>query len=251
MKKTLITFALILIYITALAQKDTGNYRPKFSITLGSGYIFQYYNKISQPSTTGSQLRLDKYSNSLPIAYRLQLNYYTNENTEIRILVSPFSQRGAFTPNDEIKAETEEFNANEEINTYFAFNSVRVGFAKKISEGTFNHFKIGGTLVARKWEVGLNNSTKKTYNSNILALPLLYVGYEKNILPKVNLTADLDILGFPFAYVLEGGWALNYNLQKHISVGLQYRILSGAYISSEINNKLTAQNIGLALTAKF
>ena len=61
----------------------------------------------------------------------------------------------------------------------------------------------------------------------------------------------MDGLITPFAYVLEGGTALNYQLQKHLRVGLQYRIISGAYIASDVKNKFTSQNIGLALTGQF
>jgi hypothetical protein len=84
-----------------------------------------------------------------------------------------------------------------------------------------------------------------------LALPLLFVGYEKNVSPKLVFTTELDVLGFANAYVLEGGSALNYQLSKNFQLGLQYRIISGAYISSDIRNLFTAQNIGLALTTKF
>jgi hypothetical protein len=206
---------------------------------------------LQQPSERGTSLRFDKFTTSSPLAMRLQVNYKVTENKEYRLLLSPFSQKGSFIANKKTISETTEFNDGEKVETYFGFNSIRLGFANKISHGTFKNFKIGATLVVRKWEVKLNSTTKKSENNNWLALPLLFLGYEKDLSPKLVFASELDILGFPSAYVLEGGWALNYKLSKNFQFGLQHRIISGAYLSSDIKNLFTAQNIGVALTTKI
>jgi hypothetical protein len=242
---------LLLISVKTLAQTEAKTRIPKIAVTIGSGYAFQNKNRVQQPSERGTSLRFDKFTTSAPVALRLQVNYKVDENKEYRLLISPFSQKGSFTASNKVLSEGTEFSDGEKIDTYFGFNSIRFGFANKISQGTFKNFKIGVTLVVRKWEVSLKSATKTSENDNWLALPLLFVGYEKNISPKLVFTTELDVLGFPNAYVLEGGSALNYQLSNNFQFGLQYRIISGAYISSDIKNLFTAQNIGLALTTKF
>jgi hypothetical protein len=242
---------LLLISVKIFSQTETKSYKPKLAITIGTGYAFQYINSIQQPSERGTSIRLDKFSTSPPLAYRLQINYAVDENKEYRLLISPFVQKGSFTADNSILSEGTEFSNGETIETYFSFNSIRFGFANKLTEGFFKNCKIGLTLVVRKWEISLKSATKNSDNDNWLALPLLYVGYEKNITPNLVFTSDLDVLGFPSAYVLEGGAALNYKMSKHFQLGLQYRIISGAFNSSEIKNAFTAQNVGLAVTTKF
>jgi hypothetical protein len=241
----------LLVPVKTEAQTEAKTYTPKFSLTVGGAYAFQSINTMQQPSERGTSLRLDKFTTSPPLALRFQLNYAVNDHYEYRLLVSPFAQKGSFTASGKIVSESTEFATGETIETHFAFNSVRFGFANKITEGFFKNCKIGATLVVRKWEITLKSATKRSDNDNWLGLPLIYVGYEKNLTPKLNVTADLDALGFPSAYVMEGGGALNYKLSKHVMAGLQYRIISGAYYASDIANGFTSQNIGMALTAKF
>jgi hypothetical protein len=253
MTKTLIIapFVLLFLLISLKTTAQTEGKMPKFSLTIGSGFAFQYKNTIQQPSESGTSLRLDPFLTSSPLALRFQANYAVSENMEYRFLVSPFIQKSSFTATEKLRSQGTTFEKGEKIETYFSFNSVRFGFANKIRQGFFKNCKVGVTLVVRKWDVRLKSAEHNSNNDNLLALPLLYLGYEKNITPKLIFTSDIDVLGFAQAYVLEGGTALNYKVSKNFLLGAQYRILSGAYNSSDIKSAFTAQNIGLAFTAKF
>jgi hypothetical protein len=252
MKTSLVLTLFFISSITKLAsQIEEKIYQPKFSLTIGTGYAFQYYNRLRQSGDKGTNIRLDKYSKSLPLALRLQLNYAINDRTTIRFLISPFSERGEFTPNSEVISKDATFMKGEKIESRFSFDVYRIGFSNKVTAGFFKDFKIGATLIVRKWETSLKSTTKSSFNDNWLALPLLYLGYEKNISKKIMLTSDLDVIAAPFAYALEGGGALNYKINKFFNIGMQYRILSGAFNDSDISNAFTSQNIGIATTIKF
>jgi hypothetical protein len=233
------------------SQQTESLKNPKFSTTLGVGYAFQYYNNLQQGGGNGTPVRLDKYSTSQPIAFRFQLNYAKTPTLQYRLLISPFTQKGSFIANDKIKTKDVTFEKNEKIDTRFSFSSLRVGFANKVTHGIFKDFKIGATLIVRKWQTSQKSSTKNSADVNWLGLPLLYVGFDKHIAPKISVTADLDVIGIPSAYALEGGSALNFKINKTFQVGLQYRILSGFFTDGSINNAFTGQNIGLALTSYF
>jgi hypothetical protein len=237
--------------IKVWSQTEATPAPTKFSFTFGTAYAFQYYNRLRQSSDKGTNIRLDNYSKSPPIALRWQFNYAINDRTDIRLLISPFSEKGEFTPNNQVISKDAEFMKGEKIESRFAFDVYRLGFSNRVTEGRFKNFKIGATLIIRKWEASLKSSTKRSFNDNWLALPLLYLGYEKNIAKKWLVTSDLDIIVAPFAYALEGGGALNYKVSRFFNLGLQYRILSGAFRDSEINNAFTTQNIGIAATIKF
>jgi hypothetical protein len=251
-KITSIIFIFVGFYVNLFSQTvDLQPFKPKVSVTLGTGFAFQYFNNLRQGGETGTHVRLDKYSTSKPIALRLQINYAMSETKEIRLLLSPFTQSGSFTATESIKTKGAVFESGEKIETQFSFSSLRLGFANKVTDGVFKNFKIGATLIVRKWETSQKSATKNSEDVNWLALPLLYVGYEKNIAPKVSVTADLDVIGIPSAYALEGGSALNFKLNKTFQAGLQYRILSGFFTDGSIKNAFTGQNIGVALTANF
>lgn len=246
-----ILLVLVIASVKLFSQTAEAPSEPKISVTIGSGYAFQYYNNLRQAGENGTPVRLDLYSTSKPIALRLQVNYAVNDTEEIRFLVSPFTQNGSFISTENIKSKDAEFSIGDKIDTQFSFDVYRLGYANKVTKGFFKDFKIGATLIVRKWETNLKSTTKKSYDVNWLALPLLYIGYEKNIAPKLTITGDLDIIGAPFAYALEGGTALNYKLSKSFQAGLQYRILAGAFSDTSIKNAFTTQNIGVALTTKF
>jgi hypothetical protein len=241
----------LLISVKMAAQTASKSHSPKFSLTVGTGFAFQYFNNLRQGGESGTPVRLDKYSTSSPIALRLQVNYAISETKEVRFLVSPFTQSGSFTATEKVQTKDVVFEKGEKIDTRFSFSSVRLGFANKVTEGAFSNFKIGATLIVRKWETRQKSATKNSEDNNWLALPLLYVGYEKKLAPKTSVTADLDVIGIPSAYALEGGAALNFDVVKAFQVSLQYRILSGFFTDGSIKNAFTGQNIGLALTAKF
>jgi hypothetical protein len=249
--KKLACFLIFINVIVCNAQTKDSLNSNELSISVGAGYVFQYYNKIAQPAETGSGIRLDKYNTSLPVLYRLQINYALNTNKYLRLVVSPFNQMGSFTSNTRIVSEDVQFNSGEKVDTYFGFNALRFGFVNRTTEGRFKSFKMGITLVVRKWEVRLMSSAKESTNDNVLALPLLYLGYERKFNSRFGLNAEVDVLGFPFAYVLEGGAELDYQLSKNFKIAVQYRILSGAFNSNEIKNALTAQSIGLSSIIKF
>jgi hypothetical protein len=255
MKKKIIASTLFIfmrLCVQLYAQTiDLQPLKNKFSVTLGVGYAFQYFNNLRQGGESGTPVRLDLYSTSKPIALRAQVNYALNERQEIRLLISPFTQSGSFTATDKIKSKDAIFEGGEKIDTRFSFDSYRLGFANKVTQGVFKDFKIGATIIVRKWETTQQSASKRSYDINWLALPLLYVGYEKNIASKLSFTADLDVIGIPSAYALEGGLALNFRINKTFQTGLQYRILSGAFSDGSIKNAFTGQNIGLAFTTNF
>jgi hypothetical protein len=252
MKKVIIIlFFSVFIPFKMVSQSEEKTSNPKFLLTVGTAYTFQYHNNIQQPSDKGTALRLDNYKLDSPLALRFQLDYKATETTTYRFLISPFVTKSTFIASDKIIAKDKTFEKGEEIKSRFGFSSVRFGFFNKITEGFFTDFKIGATVIARKWEIILESVTQKSENDNFLILPLLYVGYEKNITPKVSFTSDLDVLYFPFAYALEGGSALNYDLHKNFQIGLQYRIISGTFKSDEIKNEFTSQNVGIALRTRF
>jgi hypothetical protein len=250
-KKINLLFVFALVSIKLFSQAVEAPPAPKISVTLGTGYAFQYYNNLRQAGESGTPVRLDLYSTSTPIALRLQVNYAVNATEEIRLLISPFSQSGSFIPTENVRSKDAEFISGEKIDTRFSFDVYRLGFANKVTHGFFKDFKIGATLIIRKWETNLKSATKNSYDVNWLGLPLLYLGYEKNLSSKLFVTTDLDIIAAPFAYALEGGTALNYKINQSLQAGLQYRILSGAFSDSSIKNAFTTQNIGVALTTRF
>jgi hypothetical protein len=224
---------------------------PRFAITLGSGLGIQYNNSLQQSSSNGTPISVGKYSTSVPLALRLQVNYHMPNNQMIRVLVSPFNESGSFAAIGNTIIQDKQFVNGEMITTHFGFNVLRIGFAKKQTEGRWQNFKLGGTLAIRKWEASFTSASKKAKNDNLIAVPLLFVGYEKNLSAKINWDTELDGLIVPFAYVLEGGSKLNYQLSKKISSGLYYRILSGYYNDADIKNQFTTQSLGINIQLNF
>jgi hypothetical protein len=244
-------FIILVLNNLVYAQEKKPIEPPKFEITLGAGYGFQYFNSLQQSSSSGTLVPLHKYSTSKPLALRFQIDYNINPLKKVRILLSPFNETGVFKPSEMIDIEGKKFKAEEEIKTRFGFNVLRIGFSNKKEEGKFKNFKIGGTLVIRKWQASFKSASLNTANDNLLAVPLLFLGYEKFIRPKLFFNAEFDGLIVPFASVVEGGASLNFIITKNISTGLQYRILAGTYNSSDVKNKFSTQSIGFNTGIKF
>jgi hypothetical protein len=236
---------------TVIAQDKKEVPSKRIAITIGTALGFQYYNTLQQSSESGTPIALGKYSTSKPLALRLQVDYYLSNTKKIRVLLSPFNETGVFTPTTTTNIEGKQFATGVPIKTRFGFNVLRVGFSNKQEEGRFKNFKIGGTLAIRKWQASFKSANNNTANDNIIAVPLLFVGYEKFITPKLFFNTEIDGLIVPFASVMEGGSSLNYTITKNISAGLQYRVLAGTYNASDVKNKFITQNIGLNACVQF
>jgi hypothetical protein len=252
-KAIFLKFSLFLIFcsLSAFSQKESEILTPKYTITLGAAYGVQYYNKLQQAAETGTPILLGKFSKSNPLAYRFQLDYNLSSTQKLRILLSPFNETGSFTPKSITLIEGTQFNPNEPIKTKFGFNVLRIGLSNKKETGRFKDFKIGGTLIIRKWQASFKSASQNTTNENTIAVPLLFLGYEKNFGRKLFFNTEIDGLIVPFASVMEGGTAINYVFNKFISAGLQYRVLAGTYNSSDVKNKFSTQSLGLNTSFKF
>jgi hypothetical protein len=223
----------------------------RLAIIIGTALGFQYYNTLQQSSENGTPIPLGKYSTSKPLAVRLQIDYYLSNTKKIRVLLSPFNETGIFTPASTTNIEGKQFVTGVPVKTRFGFNVLRIGFSNKQEEGRFKNFKIGGTLAIRKWQASFESANINTANDNIIIVPLLFIGYEKFITPKLFFNTEIDGLIVPFASVMEGGSSLNYAITKNISAGFQYRVLAGTYNSSDVKNKFITQNIGLNACVQF
>jgi hypothetical protein len=235
----------------AKAQNKSETFAPKVSVTIGAAMGFQYYNTLQQSKESGTPIALGKHSTSNPLALRLQVDYHISNTKKLRILLSPFNETGIFTPTATTNIEGKQFATGVPIKTRFGFNVLRIGLSNKQEEGRVKNFKIGGTLAIRKWQASFESAVTNTANDDIIVVPLLFVGYEKFITPKLFFNTEIDGLIVPFASVMEGGSSLNYKLSQNIAAGLQYRILAGTYNSSDVKNKFITQNIGLNACFQF
>jgi hypothetical protein len=250
LKAIVLVSLLLFVCGKSCAQENGELLEHRYLVSVGAGYSFQYYNYVLQPSQTGTPLRLDQSIEGVPFLYHFRFNYLIDDKNEIRVLYSPFIRNGDFTPNSIVNFDNKLFSPNEKIESRFVFNLYMIGYVwkgfKKI-EG----LRAGLTMVVRQGGVHLVSASNSKKNTEIIAVPLFYVGYQKKITTKLLTETDVDFFALPIGYVYEGSVSMYYQLTELFRMGVQYRALGGYVNISNVENRLRTQSLGLSLSYKF
>jgi hypothetical protein len=194
------------------------------------GYVWPGYIDVRIPNETGTLFSL---TYDLPaeskIVYRLRLNYRFHPKHSVSVLYAPLSLNAQGSVDNDISFNGDFFPANTDLKAFYKFNSYRLTYRFDFINSQKWKVGLGFTAKIRDAEVRLEDSDKRSSNTDVGFVPLLNFRVEWMFSTEVSLLLEGDALASP------GGQgraedvllALFYHLNDRLSLKAGYRILEG------------------------
>lgn len=222
----LITFVLISVSPLFFSTSVQGDW----FFDAEGGYVWPGYIDVRIPNETGTLFSL---TYDLPaeskIVYRLRLNYRFHPKHSVSVLYAPLSLNAQGSVDKDISFNGDFFPANTDLKAFYKFNSYRLTYRFDFINSQKWKVGLGFTAKIRDAEVRLEDSDKRSSNTDVGFVPLLNFRVEWMFSTEVSLLLEGDALASP------GGQgraedvllALFYHLNDRLSLKAGYRILEG------------------------
>ena len=169
----------------------------KFSLRVDAGAVWQKYNDLAIPGDEGTRFDLAELEGGAFPFYRIEGNYDFAENQRLRILYAPLTLQLEGEFEKEVKYNGKTFRAGEKTKGSYRFNSYRMSWAYKVSEGTKHKWHLGFTGKVRDAETSLEQDSVKSNYTNVGFVPLAHIAFEYRINDQMRLLCDLDAAAAP------------------------------------------------------
>jgi hypothetical protein len=243
MKKTLLLLALAALFTGSNAQ---------LSLDLESGIPFQGYNNVRIPNQQGTRFSFtDDFELQGPvIPVRLTIAYTFAVKNHLFALFAPLGLNYEGIAPYDIVFQQSQFNAGQEIEGFYRFNSYRLGYRRDLVSTGRWIFGAGFTAKIRDAQVRLSSNGMSDQKDDLGFVPLLHIFAARNF-DRWMLYLYGDGLaatqGRAFDFFLGG----RFNITENLSGRAGYRILEGGADVSEVYNFTLINFAAAGLTWEF
>ncbi len=222
MSKTLFYF-----FVSAAILIGTNSTLAQTRVMIESGAFWQHRNDVRISPTQGSHIEFDQFNQGPFFHYRAELSHEWGARHGWRFVIAPLSLnvKGTFSQN--INFNKQMFNANEEVNINYQFNSYRWGYFYSIIKANDQTLNIGFTLKLRDAQIGFEQKNVNRVYDNLGFVPLLYIDYQYQIHSDWYLHANADFAGASQGRAIDLALKLRKDLSKNWSAAAGGRTLEG------------------------
>ena len=202
-----------------------------------AGPVWQSRNDVQIPGDTGTRFSLTDTVGSGPFPYvRAELAYKFNEKHSLRFLLAPFQYTETGVLNDNVSFAGESFNAGQETEVKYQFNSYRATYRYRFFSNDNWQLHIGGTLKVRDAEIRLSQGNTSSRDSNVGVVPLLNFYGEYSLTNTWTFIIDFDGLASPQGRALDLGLLARYDISDDWYLAGGYRTLEGGADNDSVYN---------------
>jgi hypothetical protein len=226
-------FIVILVMQSSQVRADM----QRWNFNLETGAVWQGYNDVQIPGDTGTPFSLSDLTGDGPIPfYRLELLYNLTKRQQLRFLIAPlgYTESGVF--NEDVNFDGQNFAAGETTEATYQFNTFRATYRYLFHDGPNWHWYVGGTLLLRDAEIALKQGNVSASSTDLGIVPLLNLYGDYRFANKWHFIVDFDGLASPQGRAIDLGLKLNYDIDRHWSVGGGLRVVEGGADNDEVYN---------------
>lgn len=215
----------------------TENLQAQVSLDFETGPVFTGYNNVRIPGDNGTLFSLNEdLKAKTKLYYRLRASYTWNLRHTISVLYAPLETKSeGRTPND-ILFKGVLFNANDQLNGTYKFNSHRLTYRYDIVYKRKFNFGFGLTAKIRDAGIGLSSFNQTAKKTNVGFAPIINFRLLWELNDDVGLLFDGDALAAPQGRAEDVQIAVTYGLFENINIRAGYRILEGGANNDEVYN---------------
>ena len=201
------------------------------SLTLELGSVRSKYNYFQKPNNDAD--RVDLPDRSITGA-RLSARVTLNERWDVSFLYAPLETTYNLTSRSNFNFNGTAFAQNEATRVGYKFNSYRVGFLRKYTQGPWR-FVVGPVLKVRDAKLSVAQAGARSSFSNVGPVPLLGLGAEYRWNESLSTLVYSDALAGGPGYAFDVNAELRYGWARS-QIGVGYRTLGGGADNDELKN---------------
>jgi len=228
--------SLFLIFFLFLQSTPS---QAQWSIDAESGFVFLGYNNIRIPNETGTlfSFKNDFEVNGPLVPFRVRVGYTWNERNHVFGLIAPLFVNYTGTPTQAINFQSSTFNAGEELQGFYQFNSYRLTYRRDfIFNGPWT-FGAGFTAKIRDASVQLDNEMGTADRKDDVGfVPLIHVYTEYALENRTRFYLEADGLAGGPGRAFDVFLGTRIPLTEKTDIKAGYRILEGGANVDEVYN---------------
>lgn len=223
----------ILLMPIGQAQAET----QRWNISLETGAVWQSYNDVQIPGDTGTRFSLsDLVGNDPAPFFRLELFYDVADRHQLRFLVAPLGYTESGVLDKDVNFDGQTFSAGETTEATYKFNSYRATYRYRFYDGPKWTWRVGGTLKIRDAEIALKQGNVSASSTDLGIVPLLNLYGDYRFANRWHFIVDFDGLASPQGRAIDLGLKLNYDIDRHWTVGGGLRVVEGGADNDKVYN---------------
>jgi hypothetical protein len=201
------------------------------SFTLELAQVRSQYNYFQKPNNDVDRVDLpDKTLTGGRLYGRMALN----ERWDVSFLYAPLETSYNLTSRSNFNFNGTAFSQNAATKVRYKFNSYRVGFLRKYTQGAWR-FVVGPVLKVRDARLAVTQSAASSSFSNVGPVPLLGIGAEYVFSESLSALIYSDALAGGPGYAYDVNAEVRYSWNQS-QVGVGYRTLGGGADNDELKN---------------
>ncbi|MCB5249137.1 MAG: hypothetical protein WCY87_07090, partial [Candidatus Cloacimonadales bacterium] len=165
---------------------------------------------------------------------RLLLHYKPHPRHQITLLAAPLTLKPSGTLKNTIEYEGVTFNAGEEIEAEYRFDSYRLGYRYFFPKRLFVLKSLGVAAKIRDAEILLKSGDKRSTKTNTGFVPLLNVNMGYPIMDELELVLEAEGLGSPYGRAEDVYLGLDFSINHKLNMRAGYRLLEGGSDNDEV-----------------
>lgn len=231
------TKKVVFIFLTSLVLSGGPAAFAEWSLDLETGAVFSGYNDVQIPKETGTRFSLTKDLETDPdYFFRVRLSYSFNHRHHVSALVAPLRLDASGKADRPIRFNEVEFGADIPLKARYRFDSYRLTYRYDVHRRERLTLGIGFTAKIRDASISLQDADKKTEKKNTGLVPLLHFRLDWMFADRLGLLLEGDALAAPQGRAEDVLIAMQYKLNKKVTLKLGYRLLEGGADVDEVYN---------------
>ncbi len=202
---------------------------PQFELELEGGAVWQTRNDVRIPNdATGTRFSLSDLAGQGPYpSGRGFLTWNLDERHSLRALAAPLRIRETGTPAESIGFGGELFAADTATRATYRFDSWRLTYRYRFTDGGRIHGWVGFTAKVRDAEIELAQGDRVATDTNVGFVPLLHLAADVELADGWHLLADVDALAGGPGRAIDGALKIGVDVTDAFRLTAGYRSLEG------------------------
>lgn len=236
MKKFTLSFLSLIFSQTALAELG-------FELTYENAIVWESRSVARIPNASGTLLDLN-VGRKQPLSYtapRIYLSYSPAEKHELRVLWAPLSIAGIIQRSTDSVFMGETFAANQNLETFYKFNSYRLSYIYHFSKDESWNFALGLTAKIRDAEIRISQGSQIASKKNVGFVPLLHFQIHRVLNDEWDALFDLDASAAPQGRAFDAALKIErlityFGAGHRLNLFAGYRTVEGGADVDEVYN---------------
>jgi hypothetical protein len=212
-------------FVSPLSAQAPGT----FEIEVEAGPVWQSRNDVQIPNDErGTRFSLKDLVGTGPWpAGRVYLTWNLNSRHSLEALLAPLSVTESGTLSEPVDFAGGTFEAGTPVEGTYRFNSWRIGYRYRLTEGPDLGLWVGFTAKLRDAEIRLRQGATSARDTDLGFVPLLHLAADWRFAPRGHLLFDFDGLAGGPGRAFDSGLKLGYQLGDRWTIAAGYRTLEG------------------------